>query len=93
MESLLVPSKEITPQFTPWAVVRRDGTLFTGVMLSESPDGTRQYGTPDGKTVSVADAEVAELRPLSTSIMPDNLCDQMTTAELADLLAFLRGER
>ncbi len=93
LESLLVPGKEIAPQFTSWAVVRRDGTLFTGVMLSESPDGTRQYGTPDGKTVTVADADVAEVRPLAASIMPDNLCDQMTMGELADLRAYLRGER
>ena len=52
-----------------------------------------QYGTPEGKTVTVADADVAEVRPLAVSIMPDNLCEQMTIGELADLRAFLRGER
>ncbi len=93
LESLLKPSKEIAPQFTSWAVVRHDGTTFSGIMLSEAPDGTRQYGTPDGQTITVRDADVAEVRPQPKSIMPDDLCTQMTPAELADLLAYLRATK
>ncbi len=88
-----MPSKEIAPQFTSWTVVRHDGTLFTGVMLSEAPDGTRQYGTPDGQTITVRDADVDEVRPQPKSIMPDELCDQMTLGELADLIEFLRATK
>ncbi|HVU86105.1 MAG TPA: PVC-type heme-binding CxxCH protein [Pirellulales bacterium] len=93
LESLLVPSKEIAPQFTSWTVIRHDGTTFSGIMLSEGPDGTRQYGTPDGQTITVRDADVAEVRTQPKSIMPDDLCVQMTPAELADLVAFLRGAK
>ncbi|HEY4312541.1 MAG TPA: PVC-type heme-binding CxxCH protein [Pirellulales bacterium] len=93
LESLLTPSKEIAPQFTPWTVVREDGRTFTGIMLSEGPDGSRQYGTAEGQIVTVADGDVAEVRPQATSIMPDNICDQLTLSEFADLIAFLRGSR
>ena len=93
LESLLTPSKEIAPQFASWIVIRQDGTTFTGVMLPEKPDGTRQFGTTEGRIVEIPAEEKAEVRPLKTSVMPENLHAQMTVAELADLLAFLQAQR
>jgi len=93
LESLLRPSKEIAPQFASWVVIREDGTTFTGVLMSETPDGTRHFGAADGQIISVAPANVAELRPQNTSIMPENLHDQLTRGELADLIAFLHASR
>ena len=87
------PSKEIAPQFTAWNVVRQDGTTLTGILLAEDPDGTRRYGTADGQVASVKQSEIAEVRPQGTSIMPDNLCDQLSLVELRDLFAYLRASR
>ncbi|HEY1603345.1 MAG TPA: PVC-type heme-binding CxxCH protein [Pirellulales bacterium] len=93
LESLLEPSKEIAPQFTVWNVVRNDGTMLTGVLLSDDPDGTRRYGTADGEIIGVQQSEVAEVRPQNKSLMPDSLCDQLTPSELRDLFAYLRSPR
>jgi putative heme-binding domain-containing protein len=91
LESLLEPSKEMAPQFVPWNVVRKDGTVFSGVLLAEHADGTRRYGTADGQVIVVQPSEIAEVRPQAVSIMPDNICDQMTITELRDLLAYLQS--
>ena len=89
LESLLEPSKEIAPQFVPWSVVTHDGTIISGILLAQEPDGTRRYGLADGQIVTVKGTDIAEVRPQVTSIMPDNLCEQMTLGELCDLLAFV----
>ena len=39
VESILTPSKEIAPQFVAWSVARTDGTVFTGILLEQSPEG------------------------------------------------------
>ena len=40
VQSILQPSQEIAPQFVAWSVARTDGTVFTGVLVGESPEGT-----------------------------------------------------
>lgn len=93
LQSLLEPSKEVAPQFTVWNVVRRDGTTFVGILLADEPDGTRRYGGAEGQIITTKQVDIADARPQSVSIMPDNLCDLLTLQELRDLLAYLRQVR
>ena len=39
IESIVSPSKEIAPQFVAYAVARNDGTVFSGILLEQSPEG------------------------------------------------------
>lgn len=91
VESILAPSREIAPQFVSWRVARTDGTVFTGVLLESTADGTILFGDADGRRIAVKPDEIADRRPQQTSIMPDNLAATTTVQELRDLLAFLRG--
>ena len=73
VESIVAPSREIAPQFVSWSVARTDGTVFTGILLEQSPDGTLVFADSEGRRIAVKPDEIAERKPQTTSIMPDNL--------------------
>ena len=39
VQSILQPSLEMAPQYVAWSVARTNGTVFSGVLSGESPDG------------------------------------------------------
>lgn len=89
VESILTPGKEIAPQFVAWSVARTNGTVFTGILLEQSPDGSLVFADAQGRLTAVKADEVAERKPQTTSIMPDNLIETMTLQDFRDLVAFL----
>jgi putative membrane-bound dehydrogenase-like protein len=89
VESIVAPSREIAPQFVPWSVARTDGTVLTGILLEQAPDGTLIFADSEGRRIPVKSDEIAERKPQKTSIMPDDLPRTMTLQELRDLMAFL----
>jgi putative membrane-bound dehydrogenase-like protein len=89
VESIVAPSREIAPQFVSWSVARADGTVFTGILLEQAPDGTLIFADSEGRRIPVKPDEIAERKPQKTSIMPDDLPRTMTLQELRDILAFL----
>jgi putative heme-binding domain-containing protein len=93
IESILTPSKEIAPQFTTWTVAKTDGTVATGILLEQSPEGAIVLGDAEGRLIAIKDHEISERKPQPTSIMPDNLAQSMTIQEFRDLLAFLTHNR
>jgi len=93
VESILAPAKEIAPQFVAWNVARTDGTVFTGILLEQSPEGTLVFGGPEGKLIAIKASDVAERKPTASSIMPDDLAQTMTIQEFRDLLAFLGRQK
>jgi putative membrane-bound dehydrogenase-like protein len=93
IQSILQPSREIAPQFVPYSVARTDGTVFTGVLVNESPDGTLSFADADGRLIVVNASEIEDKKPQSVSIMPENLPQTITPQEFRDLVAFLLGSR
>jgi putative membrane-bound dehydrogenase-like protein len=91
IDSIVAPSREIAPQFVPWSVARTDGTLFTGILLEQTPEGALVFGDSEGRRIVVKAHEIAERKPQKTSIMPEELASTMTLQELRDLVAFLSG--
>jgi putative membrane-bound dehydrogenase-like protein len=89
VESILAPSKEIAPQFTTWSVARTDGSVVSGILLEQTPDGTLILGGPEGTVRAIKAGDIAERKPQAASIMPDNLAQLMTIQEFRDLLAYL----
>ncbi|HVJ86092.1 MAG TPA: HEAT repeat domain-containing protein, partial [Caulifigura sp.] len=90
IDSILEPSKEVSPQFTNWQMVHTDGRVFTGMIVHEN-EGKTILGGSDGKTVELKTAEIEERQPVKTSVMPEKLVDRMTVREWRDLLAFLES--
>jgi putative membrane-bound dehydrogenase-like protein len=93
VESIVMPSKEIAPQFATWSVARTDGTIFSGMLLEQSPEGALVFADSQAQQIVVKLEEIAERKPQAISIMPDHLTDTMTLQEFRDLLAFLQRRR
>lgn len=89
VQSILQPSLEIAPQFVAWSVARTDGTVFSGVLVGESPEGKLTFADAEGKLIEVHPSDIDERKPQSKSIMPDNVAQTLTTQEFRDLVAFL----
>lgn len=90
IDSILEPSKEISPQFTNWSMVSTDGKVYTGMIVHEN-EGTTVLGQADGTLVTLKTADVEERTPQTTSVMPEKLEERMTVQEFRDLLAFLEA--
>jgi len=93
VESILSPSREIAPQFVAWRVARTDGTVFTGILLEQTPEGALVFADSQGRPIAAKAGEIAERKPQTTSIMPDNLVQNMTLQEFRDLVVFLWRRR
>ena len=89
LESLLTPSKEIAPRYTPWLIEMKDGRVLTGLYVDEEVDGTLQLADPAGKIVRIHPREIEVKKPSLKSIMPEGLLNQLTAQEARDLFAFL----
>lgn len=82
------PSAAIHPNFASYTVARVDGQIALGSVRAEGPDAIRVTDT-SAKSVVIPRAEIEEIRPSTTSIMPVGLAAAIGDASLRDLLAFL----
>jgi putative heme-binding domain-containing protein len=89
IESILQPSKEIAPRYVTWELSLRNGKVLTGMIASEGFDSTINVADSQGKVTVLQRQDVEERRMTNKSIMPDNLHELMTPAELRDLVAYL----
>ena len=89
---IVAPEAEVAPAFTPYACETKDGRAFAGLLTSETPASVtiRQAG---GIEETVLRADVKSLNALPGSLMPAGLDAAMQPQDLADLLAFLKGEK
>ncbi len=89
---IVAPEAEVAPAFTPYACETKDGRAFAGLLTSETPASVtiRQAG---GVDETVLRADVKSLAALPGSLMPAGLDAAMQPQDLADLLAFLKGEK
>ncbi|HWE38877.1 MAG TPA: ThuA domain-containing protein [Isosphaeraceae bacterium] len=85
---LAEPSAVIHPDFVPYTVSLKDGRVAVGVVRAEGSDAIRVADT-NAKTTLIPRAEIDELRPSATSIMPVGLVGAIGEARVRDLLAFL----
>lgn len=89
VESIIEPSREIAPQFSPWLMQLEDGRVISGILVAEEVDGTQQYADTAGKIHRLHPRDIFDKKPSPISIMPKGLARELTRQELADLIAFL----
>jgi putative heme-binding domain-containing protein len=90
IDSILEPSREISPQFTNWSLLATDGKIYTGMIVHEN-EGTTILGQSDGTLVSLKTIDVEERLPQSISVMPEKLEERLGVSDFQDLLAFLQS--
>jgi putative heme-binding domain-containing protein len=86
VESVLLPSKQVSPVFRSTAIVTKDGQQFHGLVVGETADKLELL-LPDTKRREVAKSDIDQRELQNLSPMPQGVVK--TPAELRDLLAYL----
>ena len=89
LESIVYPSASFVRSYEPVVVVA-SGETVSGVPLEET-DSHLLLAVSADEQVRVSRSDIEEVRPGTVSVMPAGLDEQLTRAELADLLAFLEA--
>jgi putative membrane-bound dehydrogenase-like protein len=92
LESILYPSLSFVRSYEPVLIITVDGRTLNGNVIDQSPT---EYvvATDADHQVRVLREEVEEMHPSTVSTMPSGLDQQLTTQQLADLVAFLKSAR
>ncbi len=86
------PDAEIAPAFTAYLAEAKDGRILSGILVGDTPTSITLRG-PLGVETSLLRADLAKLEALPGSLMPTGLEAGLSKQQLADLLAYLKGER
>jgi putative heme-binding domain-containing protein len=86
------PSAVINPDYVPYTIALKNGQVLAGIVRAEGADRIRVSDT-EAKSTVVPRAEIEELRPSATSIMPVGLVGAIGEANMRDLLAFLSAQK
>ncbi|MFM7118401.1 MAG: PVC-type heme-binding CxxCH protein, partial [Planctomycetota bacterium] len=89
---VLDPNREVDSRYLAYSVQMADGRVLLGVIAGESGT-TIDLKTSTGESVLLNRAEVEEIRSTSKSLMPENLADELTPQNIADLSAYLQSLR
>lgn len=86
--SLVDPSVVIRKEFLSHVVQTQDGRVLSGLIV-ERNDAGLTIANAKNERVTLAVADIEELRESPVSLMPDDLYRQLKPQELRDLLAYL----
>ncbi len=89
---IIVPEAEIAPNFVNYECELKDGRTLSGLLASESA-GNITLRMGQGVEETIARSQIIRLTASRLSLMPQELEKTMTPQELADLLAYLKGEQ
>jgi putative heme-binding domain-containing protein len=90
--NILEPSATIHPEYASFTVAFKDGRIAMGVVRAEGLDSLR-VGDIDARQTSYKKAEIEEIRPSASSIMPVGLLGALGDERTLDLLAYLTAPR
>jgi putative membrane-bound dehydrogenase-like protein len=88
---IIIPEYEIMPTYTLYNVETKDGESYSGLLSSDSAQSItlRQAAAVEQK---IARANIASITSSRLSLMPQELEKAMSKQDMADLLAYLKGE-
>ncbi len=89
---LLIPEYEIAPSFAAYVVETGDGRVLTGLVAAETTTSITLRQSL-GKEETILRGEIVSITASKLSLMPQELEKTMTRQELADLIAYLKGEQ
>ena len=90
-EALVVPSQVVSDQYRASLIVTTGGKVVTGRIVNNQDGDLTVITDPfdANKVVRMARAEIDEVRPSPTSLMPVGLLDKLNQDEVLDLIAYL----
>lgn len=90
LESIVFPSASFVRSYEPVLVTTKDGKSYNGLIRKDTPEELT-LATGLNQEVRIVRTDVEEIQPGKVSVMPAGLDQQLTPAELADLVAFLKA--
>lgn len=88
--NIVNPNAEIREGYVNYIVTTKDDRTLTGFLADEDKQVVVLRGI-DGVNVTLARAEIAEMKPAGFSIMPEGLLSGLADQQLRDLFAYLRS--
>jgi putative heme-binding domain-containing protein len=88
MESIVLPSQDIAPEFEAVTVATKDGRVITGLRVNET-NFNIQLREENGRFHSFLKRDLDEVKVQKKSLMPENIAEVVSVKELHDLFAYL----
>jgi putative heme-binding domain-containing protein len=88
LESILYPSHVISDQYMNRRVLMLDGRVYVG-LVSETGRDQLTIRNANNRVATVEMADVDQILPSTSSIMPANLLDELSLQEISDLMAYM----
>ncbi len=88
---IIMPEAEVAPAFTPYVCETKSGRTTAGIISSETAT-TLTLRQPAGLEATILRSDIKSLNALPGSLMPAGLDAAIQPQDLADLVAFLKGE-
>lgn len=88
IESVLYPAHVVSDQYASKKVLTLNGKALIG-MVSERGDGAIEVRDSNNRVTTVDEADIDQILPSNSSIMPSGLLDNLTMQEIGDMMAYL----
>ena len=97
LESIIEPSKEVSDQYAPIVITKKNGETVTGRVanLNEEVMMIMEDMSAPGDFTDVRRSDIVKVEPSRISPMPEGLLNTLKQEEILDLMAFLlsRGDQ
>jgi putative heme-binding domain-containing protein len=87
---ILDPNRAVEPRWVSYVATTADGRAVTGLLASETAN-TVVLRRAEGKEDVLVRSEIEELQASGKSLMPEGVEKDITVAQMADLLEFLKA--
>ena len=88
--AILDPNQAVEGRYTPYTVETANLETYTGVLADENANSIT-LANAGGVQQTVLRSDITAIAAADTSIMPEGLEEGLEPADLADLIAFIRG--
>lgn len=89
LEQILDPNREVNPAYVNYTLATTDGRILTGLIASET-ESSVTLKRAESATDVVPRLQIDELQSTGLSLMPEGVEKDITPAQLADVIAYLR---
>jgi putative membrane-bound dehydrogenase-like protein len=88
--AILDPNRAVEDKFLDYLAITSDGRQFTGVLQDETGTSFTLQG-PDAKQQTILRKDLEMLAATGKSLMPEGIENDVSAAELADVIAYVRS--
>lgn len=85
------PSALVRPEYVVHSADLLDGRKLSGIVVESSAQSVTLLDAENRRTV-IPQADIEDIKPLPTSLMPDKLLDTLTDQQVGDLFAYLASD-